>query len=66
MFLEGVEQVLVMALPNVLYPEVVKNKAKNNWAAFVAPESWSFGGSIITVFVQTDAENIIRQFSGLQ
>ena len=59
MFLEGVDQLLGVALANVFNTKVFNYKSKKNWAPFVAPESWSCGGFIITGFVKTDMEKII-------
>ena len=62
MFLEGVEQVLGVAFTNIFYPKVIHDKSKNNWAPFVAPESWICGSLIINRFVQTDAEISLANF----
>ena len=58
-FLEGVEQVLGVAFTNILNPKVVNYDPEQDWEPFMAPESWSCGGFIITGFVKTDAEKIL-------
>ena len=59
MFLLGVEKMLGMEFTNIFYPKVVNDKSENDWEPFVAPESWSCGSFVITVFVQKGTEKII-------
>ena len=59
MYLEVVDQMLGVEYTNIFYPELIHDNSKNNWAPFVAPESWSRGNFIIPGFFQTDADNII-------
>ena len=54
-----------VAFTDVFNPEVVDDEPKNNSAPFVAPESGSCGGFILTRFVEADAQNIIFQFASL-
>ena len=65
-FLEGVEQVLGVAFTNILNPKVVNYDPEQDWEPFMAPESWSCGGFIITGFVKTEAEKTICEISGLR
>ena len=57
---------VVVVFANVFNTKAVDYESKKNWAPFVAPESWSCGGFIVTDFVKMDVENIICEFPGLR
>ena len=48
-----------MVFDNIFNPGVVDYESKNNLSIFMTPESWSYGGFIVTGFVKTAMDKII-------
>ena len=48
-----------VASANIFNTKVIDYDSEDNWAPFVAPESWSCGLLILFIFVKADEEKII-------